>query len=228
MRSSLITLKSRIRLIVFFFLFSAMLLVSQACSKKTPTPSSTPIIPITTPTSTPQSLPPALVETDPLPGAQIALKNPITFYFNQPMDRSSVEGALSGEPALSGSFTWQDDSSLTFTPDSPLLPGTSLAINVAASAQSSKSPAFGYKYIDSLDGSPDADYPTIMWSDTNIEYLCLGKSAEFYFGNPTEEDIGYFKPGIDALKSLPVLKVTQTVHSRGSMILRNDKSGRIR
>ena len=110
----------------------------------------------------------------------------------------------------------------------PPLKEQNVLIRKAASAQSSKSPAFGYKYIDSLDGSPDADYPTIMWSDTNIEYLRLGKSAEFYFGNPTEEDIGYFKPGIDALKSLPVLKVTQTVHSRGSMILRNDKNGRIR
>jgi acetoacetate decarboxylase len=101
-------------------------------------------------------------------------------------------------------------------------------IRKAASVQSSKSPAFGYKYIDSLNGSPDADYPTIMWNDNNIEDLRLGKSGEFYFGNPTEEDIGDFKPCIDALKSLPVRKVTQTVHSHGSMILRNDKNGRIR
>ena len=86
----------------------------------------------------PQTLPPALVETDPLPGAQIALKNPITFYFNQPMQRTSVEAALTGEPALSGSFSWQDDSTVTFTPDKPLLPGTSQVINIGTNAQSAK------------------------------------------------------------------------------------------
>ena len=78
------------------------------------------------------------METDPLQGAQIALKSPITFYFNQPMDQASVEAALSGEPRLSGNFSWQDDSSLTFTPDSAYQPGTSLTINIATTAQSSK------------------------------------------------------------------------------------------
>jgi len=67
-----------------------------------------------------------------------------------------------------------------------------------------------------------------MWSDTKIEHLRLGKGGEFYFGNPTEKDIGDYKPVIDALKSLPVRKVNQTVYSHGSMILRNDKNGRIR
>jgi uncharacterized protein YfaS (alpha-2-macroglobulin family) len=78
------------------------------------------------------------VETDPLPGAQIALKNPITFYFNQPMQHASVEGAVSGEPTLSGRFDWRDDSTLTFTPDTPLLPDTSVTINITTTAQSAK------------------------------------------------------------------------------------------
>ena len=97
-----------------------------------------------------------------------------------------------------------------------------------ASNQSTKIPAFGYKYIASLDGPPDADYPTIMWSDTNIKHLWLGKTGELYFGNPSNQDIGYYKPIIDALRSLPVRKVNQTSHSLGSMVLRNDKNGRIR
>ena len=123
------------------YILTALLLIGLAwslsgCGKKTPTLTPTPTLPA--PTPTPQPLPPALVETDPLPGAQIALKNPITFYFNQAMDRPSVEGAISGEPVLSGSFTWRDDASLTFTPDAAFLPGTSLAINIAESAQSSK------------------------------------------------------------------------------------------
>lgn len=110
----------------------------------------------------------------------------------------------------------------------PPLKAQNTLIRKAASAQSAKTPAFGYKYIASLNGPPDADYPTIMWSDSIIERLQLGKGGEFYFGNPTEQDIGEFKPIIDALKSLPVRSVKQTVHWRGSMVLRNDKNGRIR
>ena len=110
----------------------------------------------------------------------------------------------------------------------PPLKAQNALIRKAASAQSTKIPAFGYKYIASLNGPPDADYPTIMWSDTKIEHLQLGKSGEFYFGNPSEQDIGDYKPIVDALKSLPVRKVKQTAHSRGSMVLRNDKNGRIR
>jgi hypothetical protein len=44
-------------------------------------------------------------------------------------------------------------------------------IRKAASSQATKTPAFGYKYIASLNGLPDADYPTIMWSENNIEQL---------------------------------------------------------
>jgi hypothetical protein len=110
----------------------------------------------------------------------------------------------------------------------PPFRGQNALVRKIASDQATKTPAFGYKYIASFNGPPDADYPTIMWNDNNIEQLWLGKWGEFYFGDPTEKDIGYFKPIIDALKSLPVRKVRQTVHSRGSMVLRNDKSGRIR
>ena len=107
------------------------------------------------------------------------------------------------------------------------LKSQNVLIRKAASTQATKTPAFGYKYIASLNGPPDADYPTIMWSDNNIEQLQLGNSGEYYIGNPTEVDIGDFKPFVDALKTLPVRKVVQTAHSFGSMVLRMDKNGRI-
>ena len=139
-----------------FSIISVVILVSLVlslvgCTKASPTKAS-PIIATSTtgaqlptatptqvpPTQVPPTLPPALVETDPLPGVQIALENPITFYFNQPMQRSSVEAAVSGEPALSGNFSWKDDATVTFKPDKPLLPGTSQVINIGTSAQSAK------------------------------------------------------------------------------------------
>lgn len=110
---------------------------------------------------------------------------------------------------------------------SPPLKKQNALIRKAASSQMTKTPAFGYKYIACLNGPPDADYPTIMWSDHNIDSLQLGSSGELYFGNPTEQDIGDFKPLLETLKSLPIRKVKQTAHSLGSMVLRNDKNGRI-
>src|SRR5512147_2349244 len=75
---------------------------------------STPTPAIPTPTSFQQTLPPALVETDPPSGSMIGQQSPITFYFNQPVNRSSAESALTGLPA--GTFAWKDEATLVFTP----------------------------------------------------------------------------------------------------------------
>ena len=67
-----------------------------------------------------------------------------------------------------------------------------------------------------------------MWTDNSIDYLEFGSSGEVYFGQVTEKEIGDYKPVVDALKSLPVRKVTQAAYSQGSMVLRNDKNGRLK
>ena len=92
----------------------------------TPTPS---------PTYTPQPLPPTIVESEPPAGSTIPLQEPITLYFNQDMDQASVESAISGVPALSGTFTWKNSSTLIYSPDSPLQPDTSLVIHLGTSAK---------------------------------------------------------------------------------------------
>ena len=116
-----------------------LLLVSLACSLpglRRPTP--TPSLPEPTVTPTAALLPPALVESSPIPGSEIALDAPLTLTFNQPMDRTSVEGALGGTPPLAGKITWGSDRSLTFTPDAPFLPGTALTLTVNPSARSQR------------------------------------------------------------------------------------------
>jgi uncharacterized protein YfaS (alpha-2-macroglobulin family) len=137
--------KPVIAILISILILIGLVSTLSGCSRKTPSPtatsslpSATPRLAAATPTALPPDLPPALVETDPLPGSQIALDSKITIYFNQPMDHSSVEEAISGVPALNGSFTWQDDSSLTFTPDAPFLPGTSVTLNIDTSAVSTK------------------------------------------------------------------------------------------
>lgn len=110
----------------------------------------------------------------------------------------------------------------------PRLKEQNALIRKAASSQMSRSPSFGYKYIASLDGPPDADYPTIMWGDVDLDSLQLGREGEVYFGSPSVRDLGMFTPIVDALRSLPIRRVTQTAHSHGSMVLRNDRNGRLR
>lgn len=101
-------------------------------------------------------------------------------------------------------------------------------VRLAAGKRINERPWLCYKYIPSLDGPPDADYPTIAKNATKIEQLWLGKSGKVYFGDPGEEDVAYTKPVIDALKTLPMRQVTQTLRLRGSAVLRYDLSHRLR
>ena len=125
--------KRRVTLTLNWFLLLALILAS--CNG-VPVPiissTSTPAIP--TPTSFQRSLPPALVETDPPLGSVIGHQSPITFYFNQPVNKSSAETALTGLPA--GTFTWNDDATLVFSPTQPYQPDTTLNFSIANSIQS--------------------------------------------------------------------------------------------
>ncbi len=85
-------------------------------------------------TPTPLPLPPALVEVDPPLGSDFPLQGPLTLYFNQAMDRPSVEIALTGQPILSGRFRWVDDATVIFEPDAPFSPGSNLEISIGTSA----------------------------------------------------------------------------------------------
>ncbi|HEX5808507.1 MAG TPA: Ig-like domain-containing protein, partial [Anaerolineales bacterium] len=114
-------------------------------------PTTTPAIP--TPTSFQQTLPPGLVETDPPPGSVLGHRSPITFYFNQPVNKSSAENALTGLPA--GMFTWNDESTLVFAPTQPYPPATTLEFSIASSLQS----ANGFGIVQPIELSfPVADY----------------------------------------------------------------------
>ncbi len=139
-----------------YLIWTLMTLVSLACGLTTTGPQPTQVLtaapaltatrslqqptPVPTKASTitplpPKNLPPALVEADPLPGSQLALKGAVTLSFNQAMDKLSVEGAIKGQPPLSGKFTWTNDSTLVFKPDQPFLPAANLSLTVAISAR---------------------------------------------------------------------------------------------
>jgi alpha-2-macroglobulin len=98
------------------------------------TPSAgTPVPTLPDPKSLP-AMPPAISDTLPAAGSQIPLQAPITFYFNQPMDKKSVETAWSIQPAIAGIWTWADNSAILFTPASALPASTDLTFTLAATA----------------------------------------------------------------------------------------------
>lgn len=125
--------KRRVTLTLNSCLLIAALLASCAGTPVIPISStSTPALP--TPTSFTQALPPTLVETDPPLGSVIGHQTPITFYFNQPMNKASAEAALTGLPA--GTFTWNDDATLQFTPTQPYPANLPLTFSITSTLQS--------------------------------------------------------------------------------------------
>lgn len=101
-------------------------------------------------------------------------------------------------------------------------------VRTIASQRLNARPWLGYKFIPSLDGPPDADYPTISKNDVRVERLWLGKSGTITYGTAGREDIWHSKPIVDALRTLPVQRVVQALRFQGSAVLRYDLSRRLR
>jgi len=102
-----------------------------------------------TPQATPAStamplppLPPALVETDPPSGSLIANQQALTFYFNQPMERSAIENSLADQLMVTGKLDWLDDNTLKFTPLQTFATNTRLDITLDSSLKASNGLGF--------------------------------------------------------------------------------------
>lgn len=101
-------------------------------------------------------------------------------------------------------------------------------VRQVASKQISQRPWLCYKYIPSLDGPPDADYPTITQNDVRVDKLWMGKKGSIFFGSTDMEDIWSIQNIIDSLKKLKLNRIVQTLHIQGSAILRYDLSRRLK
>lgn len=117
---------------------------------------------------------------------------------------------------------------LLFSLELSELKSQTLPARAIAARQINARPWLAYKYIPSLDGPADADYPTISQNDTRIEKLWLGKSGKLRLGSPDFEDVGAIKTMLEALSTLEVLKPLQAAHFQGSSVLRYDLSRRLR
>lgn len=82
-----------------------------------------------------QQAAPALVEISPLPGSELGASAAPVLYFNQPMDRASVESAFRVQPELPGRLEWLDDATLRFTLEQALEPETGLSLSIDSGAR---------------------------------------------------------------------------------------------
>lgn len=119
-------------------------------------------------------------------------------------------------------------SHLLFGIELPRLRKQNPVVKAVASKQINSRPWLAYKYIPSLDGPPDADYPTTTRNDVKINELWMERLAKLYFGSTTEYDIGKVVNVIEALKSLEIIKIERVLHFNGSAVLRFDQSYRLR
>jgi hypothetical protein len=127
-----------------------------ACSQPDPTPApdqppplGTPQIavefnppPTPGPSPTPRPLGnPILVDRSPVQGEELPLDKPLQLAFDQPMDRGSVEQALSvttGGAAVSGAFSWVNDATATFTPEGNWARAARYDVALSADAKSAR------------------------------------------------------------------------------------------
>jgi uncharacterized protein YfaS (alpha-2-macroglobulin family) len=128
----------------FLSVFSVLMIVSLACnlphigrpSAPTPPADSTPAVVEHGLPAAQATLPPVVVETSPLAtGSNLTLDGPITMYFNQAMDRASVEGALQADPPTPGRFEWVDDATVQFFPDQPFPVDSEIRLTLDESAR---------------------------------------------------------------------------------------------
>jgi hypothetical protein len=123
-----LAIQKRFQILVYTCLISVLTVSCALPSLPTQQPEPTP-----TAVQQPEPLPPILAEVTPLDGSQLGFAEPITFYFSQAMDQNSVEASLFGLP--NGSRTWNDDSTLTFTPDSSYGVNEEMTVAILSSAK---------------------------------------------------------------------------------------------
>lgn len=158
-------------------------------------------------------------QTWPILGGREDLGVPKLFADIPPI-RRLPDGSLKAEASLWGH--------LLFSLEIPSLKAQMGPVRMIANRRINSRPWLGYKYIPSLDGPPDAEYPTISYNDTRIEKLWLGKGAKLHFGTAGAEDIAHARNLLDALTTLSISQPVQALYFKGSSVLRYDLSRRLR
>lgn len=145
-------------------------------------------------------LPPALVSVVPRPGEEVRTQAGILLRFTRAMDRASVETALritpeteaAGAEPVEGTFAWQDDTIVTFTPK-VLAAGTryNVALDVTAQADNglplTSDLVFSFSTLDALtvtratptSSNARGDTPVlVVFNHPMVPINCTGQVAD--------------------------------------------------
>ncbi len=117
---------------------TVVVIASLACNWFTPAPTATPAH-TPTPAASPTPLPPIapnVIDRLPARGDVLAPNGAITVYFDAPMNRASVEAAFALAPQVKGAFSWPDDSTVVFTPQTSFERASRYIVTIGAGAQS--------------------------------------------------------------------------------------------
>ncbi|MCK5017595.1 MAG: Ig-like domain-containing protein, partial [Candidatus Peribacteraceae bacterium] len=110
----------------------------------------------------PDTTPPAIETASPT-GTNVPITAPITITFNETINQSSIEGAFSMSPTVTGSFSW-DGNDFTFTPFSNLTHNASYTVSINGDlAQDLAGNTLDGNNNGIAEGSPTDDY---SWSFT--------------------------------------------------------------
>ncbi len=78
---------------------------------------------------------PSVWSQSPAHGDTVSLSRPpVRLGFNRSMDHASVQAAFTLDPPVSGSFSWEADSAVTFTPSADITDGTRLTVRLEPTA----------------------------------------------------------------------------------------------
>ncbi len=79
--------------------------------------------------------PTVLSTTPPNSATSVAVTADITVIFSEPMDTVSVQSAFSTEPATTGSFSWENESTVVYNPAAILVGDTTYTVTIDTTAQ---------------------------------------------------------------------------------------------
>lgn len=88
---------------------------------------------------------------------------------------------------------------------------------------------FGYKYIPSLEGPPDAAYPTSMPVELTTEARWTTKNGRILFGESSDKDVSrLISRVVNGVKKLTGGELLSGTRETGSLVLRLDLARRLR
>lgn len=134
---------------------------------------------------TTETLPPVVVEALPIAGEELALNEPITLTFDQPMERGSIEAALTFTPKLPENATligqWKDDLSVDLKLQEGWPRNTQYTVTVGKAARSRDGLALEAPYefrfrtlgplkVGSVNPEPDSENVALFGSQIIINF----------------------------------------------------------